>query len=700
MAIDSVAALVRAIRESRVLDPSRSDRLQRDLARRFGQPVDLARELVRRGWLTLFQLKEIYLGRGPELTVGQYILLDLLGEGGMGRVFKAWHRRLGRMDALKIIRKENLEQPEAVRRFQREARAAASLQHPNIVTVYEADEANGVQFLAMEYVEGTDLGKWVTHFGPLPAGAACDFIRQAALGLQHAHERGLVHRDVKPANLLLSADQRTVKVLDLGLTRLGPADGRSTSAGDPRRVAAVIGTPDYMAPEQGVAGREVDTRADVYSLGCTLYYLLSGAPPFPGGSLAQKLLWHQQCEPAPLEGKCADLPPGLAPVTAKLMAKRSEDRYQSPGAAAAALAPFASAGVLPAAPVGAEAPTPTKAGTADSTVDVRHFDFDVTESAVIQRAPAPLPEGGGEVRQFAGHTGEVRGIAFSPDGKRAVSVSTDRTACVWDLATGKRDRHLHGFVGPLLCVAWSPATEPTILCGCAGKGGTKPFVYLSSLPPGQKASFRFVDVHSSPVYAVAFSPNGEQALSAGGEESGAGCDVLLWNVENGKVRRTLAGHEKPVLGVAFIPNTRHAATCSLDRTVRLWDLSTGTEEFRFPGDIEPVLAVSPAGKTLLTAGGDRSVQVWDLSKNVPQPAGELKGHQHGILGLAFAPDGRRAVSCGVDQTVRVWDLDGRKELHCFTGHTDIVYRVAVSPDGQYVLSCGKDKTARLWELPR
>jgi serine/threonine protein kinase len=204
MAIGTVAALVDELRRYRLLEANQLAELTPRLLARFADPKALARELVKRGWVTPYQVNQLFLGRGHELLLGSYVLLDKLGEGGMGAVFEARNWKLGQVVALKLIRKEHIDSESALKRFQREIRAAAQLNHPNIVRAYDADEVQGTHLLVMEYVEGTDLSKLVKQRGPLPIAEACEYIRQAALGLQHAFERGLVHRDIKPHNLLLS----------------------------------------------------------------------------------------------------------------------------------------------------------------------------------------------------------------------------------------------------------------------------------------------------------------------------------------------------------------------------------------------------------------------------------------------------------------------------------------------------------------
>src|SRR4029077_8874839 len=230
--------------------------------------------------------------------------------GGVSQVFKAWHTAKNCIVALKVIRQELLSNPEAFARFQREMHAFACLSHPNIVSSIDSDLVGQTNFFAMEYVEGTDLGKLVQLTGPLKIPIACHYVRQAALGLQHAHEHGLVHRDIKPANLLLDRGG-LVKVHDLGLARV-MHDSKITE-----RVGGhhpLIGTADYLAPEQAHDSHNVDIRADIYGLGGAFYFLLTGHCPFPEGTVAQKLLLHQQKEPDSVHRHRSDVPAAVAAI--------------------------------------------------------------------------------------------------------------------------------------------------------------------------------------------------------------------------------------------------------------------------------------------------------------------------------------------------------------------------------------------------
>jgi serine/threonine protein kinase len=273
----------------------------------------------------------------------RYRIVRLLGVGGMGEVYQAEHRLMERPVALKVISPQLTRNPLVVERFRLEVRAAARLSHPNIVTAHDAEQAGDLHFLVMEYVEGISLARLVEKRGPLPVIQACHCVRQAALGLAHAHEQGMVHRDVKPQNLMLTRKGQ-VKILDFGLARLAEEAGPQTGKGHLTMLGTVLGTPDYIAPEQVKDSRTVDVRADIYSLGCTLYFLLTGRVPFPSGSAVEKALAHCDMQPRSLTELRDSIPPELTVIVEQMMAKDPSQRYQSAAEVAQALAPFLRAG--------------------------------------------------------------------------------------------------------------------------------------------------------------------------------------------------------------------------------------------------------------------------------------------------------------------------------------------------------------------
>jgi serine/threonine protein kinase len=364
MLIDTTNRLVEAIRELGLVDAERFDELAL-LAERHPGVRDLGRQLMQLDLLTPYQVNQVLQGRGQQLLLGPYVLVERLGTGGMGEVFKARHRRLQRIAAVKVVSRARIAHANALHRFRREAEVAAHLSHPNIVAVHDFGEEGDTWYLAMEYIDGADLNRLLMECGPLPVALACEFIRQAAVGLHHAHEQGFVHRDVKPSNLLVAprggtartnpADNRsqtpgtlsvsryvggTVKILDLGLIRLQPERDAVTELALTQH-GIVIGTMDYLAPEQARNSHRVDHRADLYSLGCTLFHLLSGKPPFLGTTPLEKLLRHQSDPPPSLRAIRPDVPADLEAVIHHLLAKTPQERPQTAAEAALALAPFA-----------------------------------------------------------------------------------------------------------------------------------------------------------------------------------------------------------------------------------------------------------------------------------------------------------------------------------------------------------------------
>jgi serine/threonine protein kinase len=572
-----------------------------------------------------------------------YQILGELGHGGMGVVYRARELGLDRVVALKVLHDARQTNADAVRRFLREAEAATRVLHPHIVHIYQAGQAGEVYFLAMEYVDGVDLDRLVAESGPLSVAQSCDYVRQTALGLEHVHERGLIHRDIKPTNLMVTpapprkdralaspTSRGLVKILDLGLARLYRPLRTRVVPSTITYEGAFLGTPDFIAPEQAKDPRKVDHRADLYSLGCTFYFLLTGRVPFLAEVVAEKLYQHWTAEPVPLAELRPDVPPAVVAVVRRLMAKQPEDRFASAAELAAALRQAAK-DLLPASGIGetsVPASTVTEPGRSG-------------EHAVPARRPEFLG-------RFEGHLDWVQGVAFAPDAQRVLTASLDGSLRLWDVVSGRELR-------------------------------------------------RFTR-HAGAVTGVAFSPNGRYAVSAGADRT-----VRIWDVDSGWEVRCLTGHTEPATGVVFLSDNAHVVSAGQDRSLRLWEIDRGQEVRRFVGHRGAVngLAVSDDGRRLVSAGNDRTLRLWDVEtgQELACLGGQSATESGAILtSVAIAPDGRHALTGGSDHAVSLWELEKGRRPQRFTGHADWVTCVAVAPDGRRAISGSGDRTVRLWDL--
>ncbi len=326
----TILEICNAILEAELLTESELDRVRSELRNADSKDGKAFIEfLVRHQQLSRWQAKFLYQGKAHQISLGSYVLLDKLGQGGMGVVFKARHRTMDRVVAIKTLNPKFFKNKQVVERFQREVKAAARLVHPNIVAAFDAGEARGFHYLVMEYVVGRNLHAIVTQDGPFKQDQAVELILQVARGLEHAHSKGVVHRDVKPNNLMLDADGQ-VKILDLGLAQLfqTESDPNEPTAAPLTEAGHMMGTVDYIAPEQAQDSSSADLRADIYALGGTLYFLCSGRPMFDGLTPVNRILAHLNSPPPSISEACG-ASQSLDQVFRRMVAKKPAQRYQS-----------------------------------------------------------------------------------------------------------------------------------------------------------------------------------------------------------------------------------------------------------------------------------------------------------------------------------------------------------------------------------
>jgi eukaryotic-like serine/threonine-protein kinase len=673
---------------------------------------------------------------------GDYELIRELGRGGMGIVYKARQISLNRPVALKMIKSAALAGEDELRRFQNEAEAVATLDHPHIVSILEVGKYDGQRYFTMKLIGGTSLNRKLTDYVADPRAAA-KLLKHLAEAVHHAHQRGILHRDLKPANILLDARGEPF-VTDFGLAKRREGDSELTLSG------AILGTPAYMAPEQASGRRgAVTTAGDVYGLGAILYATLTGRAPFEGDSVQETLEQVRNSAPSAPSKINPRVPRDLETICLKCLEKDPGRRYVSADGLASDLKQWLAGEPIAARPVGNAARfwmwcrrRPVIAGLTGAVVvavvggligtslgwltalEAQAKEREQTELAgqrlydarmnlvqqhwedsngpLVQQGldeQLPANQGGIDRRGFEwfywqrtmssahitlkGHTDSVLSVAFSPDGRRIASASWDGTVKVWDTSAGQEIRTLVGHTGEVWNVAYGP--DGHHLASASSDGTVK----LWDTAAGQE--FRTLKGHTGPVYSVAYSPDGHRLASASSDGT-----VKLWDAATGRVIRTLKGYATGV-GVAFSPDGRRIASASVDQTVKLWDTATGQEIRTLVGHTNAVLSVafSPGGRRLASASYDGTVKLWDAATG--QPTLTLKGHTTWVISVAFRFDGHRLASASRDGAVKVWDIASGQEIRTLTGHTAGVNSVAFSPDGWRLASASGDRTVKLWD---
>ncbi|MHC1762876.1 MAG: protein kinase [Verrucomicrobiia bacterium] len=688
-------------------------------------------------------------------SFGEYDLLEEIARGGMGVVFKARQRNLGRLVAVKMILAGTLAGKEFVQRFRTEASAAAILQHPNIVAIHDVGVHEGRHYFSMDYVEGRNLAQLVGH-QPLPPATAARYVETIAAAIHHAHERGILHRDLKPSNVLIDANDQA-RITDFGLARRLDGDSSLTVTGQ------VLGSPNFMPPEQACAKRgKVGRPSDVYAIGGILYYLLTARAPFQADSLEHLITQVVHAEPVSPRLLNPSISRDLETITLKCLEKEPSRRYQTAQELAEELGR-----VLHQEPIRARPLTqPEKvwrwcrrkpvlalllvllhvvgvAGLSGivwqwrraerlaeserqeriagqrqlyvATMNLAQAAWeqnDLTRMRELLDETATDPERGFEwtfwrrhlhleAQALRAHTEPVLAVAYSPNGQRIVTGSADKTAKVWDAATGKVLLPLR-HDGPVRSVAFSSDGRRILT------GGWDRKAKLWDSASGEQ--LRTFDGHTHQILSVAFSPDGQRIVTGSRDQT-----AKVWDAESGILLRTLEGHGGVVWSVAFSPDGERVVTGHWDRTARVWAVADGRELVRFKGHSDAVFSVafSPDGKRIASGSLDQTASVWDSATG--HELFTLWGHSSTVASVTFSSDGKRIATAGDDQTARVWDAVGRHERLAVKKHGSPISSVAFSPDGQHIITGGGslvfspdgveqihpgsgDRTVKVWEL--
>ena len=631
-----------------------------------------------------------------------YEIKKELGRGGMAIVYKAVQESLGRPVALKVLPQGLTHDRKLLERFHREARSAALLNHPHIVTIFDEGEMNGVHYMAMEYLTGRDLHEMIQENGPVNSEEAISLIAPVAQALGYAHQNNTVHRDVKSSNVMVTDVGRPV-LMDFGIA-YASSESRLTQTG------TVLGTPEYMSPEQA-RGNEVDSRSDLYSLGVVLYETLTGKLPHTGGhpmSVVYKVL-HESYKP--LRHIDNSIPEWMEQIVARLLMKDPEDRFQTGDEVANALntkdpgehieipEPPSGDGTSASVPEsvagdsggGNGSPQQTqiyRPGDEGNPVGSEQQDMAAVETSEPDTDAPPQRQRLHIVRSMKGNADWVNAVTFSPDGQYALSGGDNNAVKLWEVVTGDLIQTFEGLESQPISVALSPDGDRLVSESSDG------VVQLWSVDAGTPV--RVFERNSEAVLDATFSPDGTQVLSGSGDAG----TLRLWDADTGTIDLTFASHPEAIFSLAFSPNGQYVLSGSgQSGTLQLWDAKTGQRIRQFTGTSKDAtyvfsVAFSPDGRYALSGTDDMCAHLWEVE------TGELirtfDGHTGLVIAVAFSPDGQYVLSGSSDMKVQLWKVDTGSLGYVFEGEGQGVNAIAFSPDGRYVLSGSKDSDVKLW----
>ena len=652
-------------------------------------------------------------------TLGKFELLAELGKGAMGTVYRARDPVLDRLVALKTVTPTLLSEPKSRDRFQLEARAAARLTHPNIVTVYELGEDNGTLYIAMELLEGMDLAQLMSGSAQLTRDQKVRIVVDICRGLDYAHKQGVVHRDVKPANVRITHDG-TVKVVDFGIARI--ADTANMT-----QTGLVLGTPSYMAPEV-LEGKRPDHRADMWAVGVILYELLAGRRPFESQTIPALIYKIVHETPRPLDAQALGLPGGLVEVSVKALARKPDDRFTDLLAMAQALE-------LSVGFTGREGPLPPAVRERAYERNYEDARQRLTENdlegalAAARRAQALAPSKTGIVSLIAAIEAQLESADTVRRSPQATPVPPLSLSSIPTLAAGARPPTPSGLPRP---VDVSYSRLPTPVLTELRKRGASAFRELATfgeLPAthavcpspvrdliavaGADGALRLWDLHSRTKVAtlrsemhqrtghdaiavsLAFSPDG--GLLASGHVDGL---VRLWDVSQGLEVPVRLRHEATVPALTFSPDGATLASGCLDANVRLWDVGAALggearrELHRQPSGVTAI-AYGVGGDSLLTAHMNRVLRLVDAATG--KLLATVRTIDAQVSLLALAPDGRHVAAACQDRTIRVFDLESQKQTSVLAGHKRPVTSLAFFAEGLHLASVAQESVVQLWD---